>query len=154
MLFDGRSTDTWRVVTDPTSLGALDMTKTATADNELRLRFGLSDAAANQFVSLSVATPQGIATSDRLSFLARAEKPMRISVQLQTEKARWQRSIYVDTDNQAHTIFFDEFTPIGETETYRVPLADVRNVLFVIDRTNTRPGASGRLWIASPALQQ
>ena len=154
MLFDGRSTDTWRVVTDPTSLGALDMTKTATGDNELRLRFGLSHAPANQFVSLSVATPQGLATDDRLSFLARAEKPMRISVQLQTEKARWQRSIYVDTDNEAHAIFFDEFTPIGETETYRVPLAEVRNVLFVIDRTNTKPGASGRLWIASPALQQ
>jgi hypothetical protein len=154
MLFDGRSTDTWRVVTDPTSLGALDVAPTTTVDSALRLRFGLSTSAGNQFVALSVATPQGIASNDRLSFSARAEKPMRISVQLQTEKARWQRSVFIDTDNQARTIFFDEFTPIGESETYRVPLADVRNVLFVIDRTNTRPGTSGRLWITSPALQQ
>ena len=153
LLFDGRSTETWRVVTDATSLGALDMTPTTTVDNALRLRFGLSTSTANQFVALSVATPQGVASNDRLSFSTRAEKPMRISVQLQTEKARWQRSVYVDTDTQAHTIFFDEFTPIGDSETYRVPLGDVRNVLFVVDTTNTRPGASGRLWITSPALQ-
>ena len=153
LLFDGRSTETWRVVTDATSLGALDMTPTTTVDNALRLRFGLSTSTANQFVALSVATPQGVASNDRLSFSTRAEKPMRISVQLQTEKARWQRSVYVDTDTQAHTIFFKDFVPIGETESYRPPLADVRNVLFVIDATNTKPGASGRLWIASPALQ-
>ena len=129
------------------------MTPTTTVDNALRLRFGLSTSTANQFVALSVATPQGVASNDRLSFSTRAEKPMRISVQLQTEKARWQRSVYVDSDTQAHTIFFDEFTPIGDSETYRVPLGDVRNVLFVVDTTNTRPGASGRLWITSPALQ-
>ena len=79
---------------------------------------------------------------------------MRISVQIRTDKARWQRSIYVDTFNQPHTIFFDEFTPVGETETYRAPLADVRSILFVVDTTNTKPGASGRVWISAPSVQE
>jgi hypothetical protein len=121
----------------------------------LRLRFGLSTGPpANQFVALGVATPKGVADARRLSFDARAEHPMRISVQLQTEKARWERSIYVDTFNQPHTIFFDEFVPIGDSETYRAPLADVRNVLFVVDTVNTKPGTSGRIWISAPRLEE
>jgi len=154
-LFDGRSIESWRIAHDSTSLGALDLATPVTGENSLRLRFALSGGApASQFTALGVATPQGIAQSDRISFTARAERPMRISVQLQTGKARWQRSIYVDTFNQPHTIFFDEFTPVGDTDTYRAPLADVRNILFVVDTVNTKPGASGRLWISSPALQE
>ena len=53
------------------------MSPTTTGENALRLRFGLSTAAANQFVALSVATPQGIASFDRLGFSARAEKQLR-----------------------------------------------------------------------------
>jgi len=153
-LFDGRSVAPWRVVNDPTSLAALDVAGSATGETSLRMRFGLSSGPlASPFAALAVATPQGIAPNDRVSFSARAEQPMRISVQLQTETARWQRSIYVDTFAQPHTIFFDEFTPVGETESYRAPVERIRNVLFVIDTTNTKPGASGRLWISSPMLQ-
>jgi len=154
-LFDGRSMAAWRAVSDPTSLSALDLATAVNGETSLRLRFGLSDGApASQFAALAVQTPQGVAPGDRLSFSARAERPMRVSVQLQTETARWQRSIYVDTFSQPHTIFFDEFTPVGETGSYRAPAGDVRNVLFVVDTTNTKPGASGRLWIASPAIEQ
>ena len=79
---------------------------------------------------------------------------MRISVQLQTETGRWQRSIYVDTFSQPHTIFLDDFAPAGETASSRAPLPDVRNILFVVDTVNTKPGASGRFWISSPRLEQ
>jgi hypothetical protein len=121
----------------------------------LRLRFGLSTGPpAGQYAALRVATPEGVSGSSRLSFEARAERPMRISVQLQTERGRWQRSIYLDSVSQPHTIFFDEFTPVGETDTYSAPLSDVRNILFVVDTVNTKPGASGRLWISSPTLEQ
>jgi hypothetical protein len=154
-LFDGKSMGTWRVVTDSTSLGAVDIVQSLTGESSLRLRFGLSGGpAASQYTALAVTTPQGIAPNTRLSFETRAEHPMRISVQLQTEAARWQRSIYVDTFRQAHTVFFDEFAPVGETETYRAPLARVRNVLFVVDTVNTKPGDSGRVWIFSPKLEQ
>jgi len=154
-LFDGRSVAPWRVASDPTSLAALDLAASATGENSLRMRFGLSGGApASQFAALVFPTPQGVAPNDRISFSARAERPMRVSVQLQTEQARWWRSIYVDTFSQAYTILFDEFTPVGETDTYRAPLGAVRGVLFVVDTTNTKPGASGRLWISSPALQE
>ena len=78
---------------------------------------------------------------------------MRISVQLRTQTARWQRSIRVDTLNEAHEVFFDEFAPVGDTDTYRVPLDAVRTVLFVVETTNTKPGASGRLWITTPKIE-
>ena len=154
-LLDVRAIGDWRIAHDATSLGAVDLVTSATGENSLRLRFGLSGGApASQFTALAVGTPQGVAPNDRIEFIARAEHPMRISVQLRTDKGRWQRSVYVDTFNQPHTIFFDEFTPAGETDTYRAPLADVRTLLFVVDLTNTKPGASGRVWIAAPTFQQ
>jgi hypothetical protein len=154
-LFDAASLAAWSVASDPTSLAALDIIKSIAGESSARFRFGLSGGApANQFAALRFSTPQGLAGHDRLTFDAHAERPMRISVQLQTATARWHRSIYVDASTQPHTIFLDEFTPVGETETYRVPLADVRNILFVIDTVNTKPGASGRLWIASAAVAE
>ena len=154
-LFDGKSIGAWRIEHDATSLGAVDLVMPPTGDGSLRLRFGISDGVpASQFTALAVDTPQGVASSDRIEFTARAEHPMRISVQMRTDTARWQRSVYVDTVNQTHTIFFDEFTPVGETETFRPPLAEVRTLLFVVDTTNTKPGASGRVWIAAPALSR
>ena len=116
-LFDARALDSWRIEHDPTSVGAVDLVTSATGENSLRLRFGLSGGApASQFSALTVDTPHGIAPSDRIAFVARAEHPMRISVQIRTDKARWQRSIYIDTFNQPRTIFLDEFTPVGETD--------------------------------------
>jgi hypothetical protein len=154
-LFDAANLGAWSVASDPTSLAALDMVKSITGENSARFRFGLSGGApANQFAALRVSTPQGIGGHDRLTFDARAERPMRISIQLQTDTARWRRSIYVDTSAQPHTIFLDEFTPVGETDTYRAPLADVRYILFVVDTVNTKPGESGRLWIASAVLAE
>jgi hypothetical protein len=160
LLFDGRSVGAWRAAHDPTSLAAVDLVSSlpgpgTTVESSLRLRFGLSGGVpASQFTALTVDTPQGVEPSNRVAFIARAERPMRISVQMQTDKARWQRSIYVDTFNQPHTIFFDEFMPVGEADAGRAPLADVRSILFVVDTTNTKPGVSGRVWIAAPSLQE
>lgn len=146
---------TWSTVSDPTSLAAMDVVPQLGGEQALRLRFGLSGGEpAGQYAALRVATPQGVGGRTRLSFEARAEHPMRISVQLQSPKGRWQRSIYVDTLNQPHTIFLDDFTPAGETDTYGAPPAEVRNLLFVIDTVNTKPGTSGRLWITKPALEE
>jgi hypothetical protein len=105
-----------------------------------------------------VNTPGGLAAFDRLAFTARAEHPMRISVRLRvavkpSEDEHWQRSVYIDTVDGERTIFFDDFTPIGDTRTYRPPLAGVHSIVFAIDMTNTKPGASGRLWIKNVGLQ-
>jgi hypothetical protein len=154
-LFDGRTTTNWEIYHDATSLGAVDVAGTESGENALRLRFGLaSGPPANQYVALGVQTPRGIGSYDRLTFAVRAQQPMRISVQLQTEQARWERSVYVDIFSQPYTIFFDEFRLLEGPAASVLPLADVRRILFVIDTTNTKPGASGRLWITAPALQR
>jgi hypothetical protein len=154
-LFDGRTTANWEIYHDATSVGAVDVAATESGENGLRLRFGLATGPpANQYVALGVQTPRGIASFDRLEFAARAQQPMRISVQLQTEQARWERSVYVDTFSQPHTIFFDEFRLLEGPAASPLTLADVRRILFVIDTTNTKPGVSGRLWITAPVLQR
>jgi hypothetical protein len=154
-LFDGRSTAGWHIESDANSLGAFDVAPSVTSPAVLRLRFGLaSTPATNQFVALAVDTPQGVAPNDRLTFAARAERPMRISVQLRTGQSRWARSVYVDSFSLSHTIFFDEFRPVEESTESAVALADVKSVLFVVDATNTKPSASGRLWITEPTLQK
>ncbi len=158
-LFEGSTSDAWRFETDPTSLAALDVVPTP-AGPERRLRYGLATGArGGQFAALAVNTPGGLAAFDRLTFTARAEHPMRISVQIRvavkpSEDERWQRSVYIDTKDGERTVYFDDFTPIGDTRTYRPPLADVHSIVFAIDMTNTQPGASGRLWIRNEALQK
>ncbi len=77
---------------------------------------------------------------------------MRVSVQLRSDTGRWQRSIYVDTVNQERTVYFDDLMPAGITGSDKPPLSEIRNILFVVDSTNTKTGASGRIWITNPAL--
>ena len=154
-LFNGSATPKWEVYHDATSLGALDFATSESGESVLRLRFGLaSGPPASQFVALGVQTPGGVASYDRVSFSVRAQQPMRISVQLQTEQARWERSVYVDIFNQAHSIPFDDFRQLEGSPASAIPLGDVRRILFVVDTTNTKPGTSGRLWIAAPMLQK
>lgn len=158
-LVEGGRGGAWRFETDPTSLAAIDVVSTPTG-TELRFRYGLaSGTRGGQFVALAVNTPGGLAAFDRLTFTARAEHPMRISVQTRvaikpSEDERWQRSVYIDTVDGERTIYFDDFTPISDTRTYLPPLADVHSIVFAIDMTNTKPGVSGRLWLRNVALQK
>jgi hypothetical protein len=155
-LFDGRSLAGWTVEQDATSLGAVEVVETGTTRQPaLRWRFGLaSGGLAGQFVALVSDLPHGAAPGDRVAFTARAERPMRLSVQLRTQHDRWQRSVYVDTFNRERTLSFDDFLPSSPVATGKPPLADVRSLLFVVDTMNTKPGASGRIWITEPRLQR
>jgi hypothetical protein len=154
-LFDGSLTG-WRVEEDPTSLGAVDLALTGTtSEPALRWRFGLSSApAAAQYVALIVDLPHGVEPSDRVAFTIRAERPMRISVQLRTARDRWQRSVHIEAFNREQTVLFDDFQPAGPTASGRPALGDVRSLMFVVDTTNTKPGTSGRIWITEPVLQK
>jgi hypothetical protein len=71
-----------------------------------------------------------------------------------TADERWQRSLYLDTTDREHTIYFDDLAPIGVTRTYRPPLAEVRSILLAIETTNTAPGTSGRVWLRDVRLQR
>lgn len=158
-IFDGRSASGWHVESDRTSLAAMDVAP-AVDGSQLRLRYGLSGGeAGGQVGALAWDTPSGVASHDRLAFTARAERPMRISVQLRAVEAdgtteRWQRSVYLDTVDQERTIYFGDLTPVGGTRTWRPAVGSVRSILFVVDTTNTKPGTSGRVWIKSAALER
>jgi hypothetical protein len=154
VLFDPRTSNRWRVEQDPASLGAVDFPD-GERGPEVRWRFGLGGGTpASQYAALAVDTPAGLADGDRVSFVARAERPARVAVQLRAEHERWQRSVFVDTFNLDRTVYFDEFTPVGETQTWKPPLDKVRSILFVIDLTHAKPGTSGRVWISQPVLQR
>jgi hypothetical protein len=157
VIFDGRSVAGWRVEYDPTSLAAVDPVPTL-GGNDLRFRFGLAGGPlVGQVAALVLDSPLGLAASDRVAFTMRAEQPMRVSVQLRTgerESDRWARSVYVDSSDQEHTVYFNDMMPVGQTRTFNPPLAAVRSLLFVVDTTNTKPGASGRLWMKSAALKK
>lgn len=158
-IFDRRSADGWRVEHDPGSDGVLDLT-TATGGAELRFRWALGGGApAGQVSALAFDTPSGVAGYDRLTIAGRADHPMRAAVQLRrrVEDApdqRWQRSVYLDPVQQEHTIFFDDMAAVGEARSTRPDLANVRSILIVVDANNTKPTASGRIWIRRAALEK
>ena len=156
-LFDGRTTTRWRIEPDATSVAALDLVP-QTGGAELRLRYGLSGgAAAGQYVALAVELPDGAAPGDRVTFTARADHPLRMSVQFRTlhgAAQRWQRSAYVDEVGREQTVHFNDVTPIGVTRTPYPAAKDIHDILFVVETTNTKPGSSGRLWIRRVDLQR
>jgi hypothetical protein len=159
-IFSGTA-EGWHAEHDPTSLAALDVAPMV-GGAELRFRYGLAGGASvGQVAALAVDTPLGIAAYDRLTFSIRAERPMRISVQLRagedqgdSARDRWKRTVYVDTVAREHTVFFDDVTPVGQTHTVPPVLGGIRTLLFVIDATNTKMGDSGRVWIGKAALER
>lgn len=158
-LFDERGTEGWSTETDPTSLAAVDLRRGTTAP-ELAFRFGLATGdTKDQFAALGVTTPDGIEPFDRLTFEARAEKPMRISVQLRAPvnpdyQERWERSVYLEPTDRPISVFFDDMTPVGATQSVRPPRSAVRSIVFVVDRTNTQAGTSGRIVLRSVRLER
>jgi len=150
----------WRVEQDATSLAAVDLVAAANAVNgtigsQARLRFGLSTGApAGQYAALVVDLMNGLALSDRLTFAVRAEQPMRISVQLRSDRGRWLRSVYVDTVDQERTVYFDDVRSVAGAGSDRPPRAEIRSILFVVDAVNTKPGTSGRVWVTEPRLER
>jgi hypothetical protein len=157
-LFEG-SLGAWRVEQDSTSVGAVD-TVAGLGGRELGFRYGLStQITPAPFVAMVVDTPDGMAASTRLAFTARADRQMRVSVQLRAPRSdgaseRWQRSVYVDTSDAERVVFFDELTPIGMTSTFKPPLEAIRSILFVVDPVNTKRSTSGNVYVKRVSLQQ
>jgi hypothetical protein len=163
-LFDGKTDSGWHLETDPTSLAAVDVARTVDGA-ELRVRYGLSgDESGSQWAALVWGTPIGhpptnVANFDRLTFTGRAERPMRISVQLRTGNEgealrRWQRSVYLDTSDQEHSVRFSEVVPSAGTDEPVPPLDQISQILFVVDTRNNLPGSSGRFWIKRAAFER
>ena len=157
-LFDGRTPNTWIHEADATSLALIEVVPRLEG-TELRFRYGLSGGPdIGQVAATAVATADGVASYDRISFTIRAEQPMRVSVQLRApidggEPQRWQRSIYITADDTQRTIPFSDLSPVGMTTPATIPLPAIRDVLFVVDTVNSKPGASGRVWLRDVRLE-
>jgi hypothetical protein len=144
---DGPATD-WRIEVSERSKAALDVTRT-TSGTELLLRWAVGGTKAESPYGAFV-MPAGPALGgyDRLMFTARADRPMRVSIQLRAENGeRWRRSVYLDEQPRPLTAFFDDFRPVGVTSQRRLPLNAIRDVLFVVDTVNAKPGAAGQFWL-------
>ena len=84
---------------------------------------------------------------------------MRISVQLRTLEGgralrRWQRSVFLDTFDQEHTVDFQHLVPSAGTDSGKPELDKVSQILFVVDTTHTKAGTAGRFWIKSAVFQK
>jgi hypothetical protein len=158
-LFDGRSTAGWTTEADPSSLSAIEAVS-GVRGPELRVRYGLSGGEdAGQFAGVAVAVPNGIFDYDRVSFAIRGERPMRLSLQARApagnmQPERWQRSIYVDAAETERTVMFADMRRVGAARTLQPSPNDVRDILFIVDTTNTAPGQSGRIWLSRVRLER
>jgi hypothetical protein len=163
-LFDGQTEAGWHVETDPSSMAAMEVARTVDAA-ELRVRFALAGTdAGDERAALVWGTPIGhapvnVADYARLTFTARAERPMRVSVQFRTANIggtmrRWQRSIFLDTVDGQRTIAFSDLTPSDDSAEGDPPLDQISQILFVVDTVNTKPGTAGRFWVKNAELRK
>lgn len=146
---DGPAT-AWSVEHSTSSEAAFDVVK-AVSGTQILWRYAVAGVASSHpFAALTVPAGTALPAYDRLTFTARSDRPMRLSVQLRApgpdaDAERWHRSVFVDSTPREISISFSDMTPSGRTRTPRPPLEQVRSVLFVIDTVNTLVGTSGRV---------
>jgi hypothetical protein len=147
--------DDWRVEHARTSTGEL----TVSADGSTAFRFVLGGGVpSGQYAAAAIPVPSDLTRYDRFSFVARADEPMRLSVQVRhpqgNDGERWQRSVYLDREPRAITVFFDDMTPIGRTRSLKPDLAEADALLLVVDTVHTKPGSTGAIRIEAPRLER
>ena len=104
---------------------------------------------AGQYGALVMSAGNSLTGHARFAFTARAGAPMRVSLQARRPSgARWQRSIYLDTTARDLTVLFTDMKPVDGTAALHFTPADIDTVLFVVDTTNTAPGAQGQFEIS------
>jgi hypothetical protein len=133
----------WGVERDAKSPAALEQS----ADG-VGLRFTLADAAdVVPFAALDATTtiPAGFTG---IAFRGRADRPMRLSVQIRVvtagEGKRWQRSIYLDESDRDIAIPFADMRAAGALASGPPDVGNVRTILWVADTVNTARGSTGR----------
>ena len=153
---NGPATD-WHIENSPQSRGALDVVSAVGGGTQLLLRYALGGTESDgPFVALAMTVPQGLTNYDHVIFKAQSSRPMRIWVQLRVpgsgQDRSWHRSVYVDETSRTISVAFDEFLPLEATTNGRPVLADVRDLLFVVDTVHTRPGMNGQILLDDVTL--
>lgn len=148
--------DGWRIEKDEESRAAVSSTPTVSG-RELAFRYALRGApAGGQYAALVHGIPggeegKGPVTPDRLLFRARANRAMRLEVQIRQpdgpDGKRWQRSIYLDGQPREVVVFIDDMMPIGHADPRRPDPASLDSILFVVDTNHTPPATAGIVWL-------
>ena len=134
--------DRWRAEFDPDS-SALVLRDQQEVGLWFRLREGEE---ASQFAALVTdidGVPDG---ATHLSFRGRADRPMRVSVQLRFANgggARWRQSVYLDPSTREAVVPLEALRAADGSGRPVPPLQHATSVLFVVDLTNARPGQQG-----------
>lgn len=144
--------DGWTIERHPTTRAEL----STTPGGELELVYTLgAGEPAGQYVAVARTVPTDTGF-DRIRFSARADRPMRLSVQVRLPGGgggqRWRRSVYVDDAPRSFDLPLSDFEPVGRVTSQRPIVARINSLLFVIDTVNTSPGTGGTLWLSEPAL--
>jgi len=147
----------WVVEYDPDSRAALNVTPTPDRGYEVAFRYALRGApVAGQYAALVHHLDGGLAGYDRMTFRARASRPMRVEVQIRRPSGpdgqRWERSVYLDEEMWEFTVFLDDLRPAGPTDTFRPDLSLIDSLLFVVDTNHTTPGTAGIVWVDEVTL--
>jgi hypothetical protein len=137
----------WRIEKDPLSVASLDLTEAGRA----ALDFTLHGAPrTSQFAALVADLSRPGDAFSRIDFTGRADRPMRISVQLRypdSRGERWVGSVYLEPHARAIGVAVDSLLP-ADGQSGRAPeTALAGSLLFVVDLTNAAPGAGGRVEI-------
>ncbi len=141
----------WTVEKSVRASGAISVIG-AVNGTQLLLRYALGGSTTDGgFVAFSTPARGGVAAYDRVTFTARAGRPMRAWVQLRAPavdgvERRWRHSIYLDEEARAITVRFSDMAPVG-TGAVTAALGDVDSLLLVVDPVNTKLGSSGQIWL-------
>jgi hypothetical protein len=145
----------WTIEKDKISTGTV-----AAEGQSWRFKFGLGPGApSGQYAAFVASVDPSLRDEgfDQLQFTIRAERPMRVSVQLRlprgSEDQRWRQSVYADTTPRHFELNLQDFQPADIATTQRPIVAHVRSVLFVIDTLNTAPATQGSVWVSDAQLR-
>ena len=125
--------------------------------HELDVRYQLSGGRpGTQFVALVAGPVSYGGPADRVTFKARGDRPMRLSVRIRNrakQADQWAQSIYVTPTEADYTVFLDRMTPVADTRAPQPAPSGIQDVIFVVETTHAKPGSSGSFSVADPALE-
>ncbi|HEX7018633.1 MAG TPA: hypothetical protein VF159_01375 [Gemmatimonadaceae bacterium] len=136
----------WSIEREPSS-GAIMRTRDGVTELDYTIGNGGSAYAA------AVAKLEG-AEFSRITFHARADHPMRASIQLRfPDGSRWGRSVYVPVAGRWIDVPVDRMVPMDVGQNRTPDPSTATSLLVVVDLTNSSAGARGHLWFSEFRLQ-
>ena len=118
----------------------------------VRLRYTLAPGApTNQYAAAAASAPHDLTRFRGIRLTARADRPLRISVQLRADRRAgapcWQRSLYLDTSARTYSIAFDDMRPVRLADAARVPLTSIGSLLVLAGLLNGTPASAAEVTV-------